>query len=74
MITSHQRGAIKRLLSAANFDNRTVTYQHRRLNVPENLIGSPVDTWLDTLDPGQASKLIAKLEDEADEGDDDDED
>lgn len=70
-ITSHQRGNIKRLLAAADFDNRTVTFMHRRLGVPEAQIGRAVDEWLDTLDLGAASKLIDKLKAEADEGDED---
>lgn len=70
-ITSNQRSNIKRLLSAADYDARTVTFMHRRLGVPDALIGRAVDEWLDTLDLPTASKLIDKLKEEADEGDDD---
>lgn len=61
--SSSQKSRIKDLLRHADFDAKTVTYMHRRLGVPEALIGRAVDEWLDQLDMRAASDLIETLMD-----------
>ena len=61
--SGYQRSRIKELLRKADFDAKTVTYMHRRLGVPEALIGRAVDEWLDQLDMRAASDLIETLMD-----------
>lgn len=60
-ISQAQRNEIMRLLRLAEFDTRTVTFQHRRLGVSEHEIGKPVDAWLDTLTLGTVSPVITTL-------------
>lgn len=60
--THAQRHTICGLLREAEFDTRTVTFQHRRLGVSEAQIGGSVDAWLDSLSIEQASVLIDKLQ------------
>lgn len=61
--TTAQRDLIDRLLREAEYDTRTVTFQHRALGVAEHEIGKPVSVWLDSLSIEQASQVIRKLQD-----------
>lgn len=72
--TDRQKSTIKSLLEQAEYDHRTVGASHRRWGVEERHIGQPVDNWLADLNPAQASRLIDKLKEATDSGDDEDED
>lgn len=67
-----QRSYIRQLLAQAEFDTRVITYMFRRLKVPEDLIGRPVDDWLGTLSQADASRVITTLKDIAGVEDDED--
>lgn len=60
-MTPYQRAEIIRLLKLLEFDHRNVTYQHRRLGVPESAIGGTVEAWLTGVSQADASALIDKL-------------
>lgn len=60
-MTPYQRAEIIRLLQRLEFDHQAVTYQHRRLGVPESAIGGTVDAWLSDVSNASASALIEKL-------------
>jgi hypothetical protein len=60
-MTPYQRAEIVRLLKKLEFDHRTVTFQHRRLGVPEAVIGGTVDAWLSGMSQAEASAMIEKM-------------
>jgi hypothetical protein len=61
--TPYQRAEIIRKLKALELDTKHLTFMHRRVGAPENLIqsGARVEAWLDELDAAQASALIGKM-------------
>lgn len=69
--TDRQKSCIKDLLDRAEYDTKTVGPLHRRWGVEERHIGQPVDTWLSDLNQAQASRLIDKLKEATDDGEDD---
>ena len=68
---ARQKQEIVRLLKKADYDDKTVTLMHRNLGASDHWQGKPVSHWLDSLSIAEASRLITKLRDEADEADDD---
>lgn len=74
-ITSLQRDNIVRLLKKSDqFDDRTVTYQHRRLGAPDRFLGRPVTEWLDSLTLIEGTRMIDQLREWCDEVEEEDED
>lgn len=59
--TQYQRAEIIRLLRKLEFDTRTVTYQHRKVDDCEFWIGMSVDGWLSSMTQERASKAIDRL-------------
>lgn len=63
--TTAQRSEIlRRLRKAGIYDMQTITFMYRRLDVPEELIGRPLDKLLDMLSRELATDLIDKLKQE----------
>lgn len=60
--TTAQLEKLTRLLRRAEYDMRTITIMHRRLDLPDHLVGQSVSAWLSSLNSLQASDLINKLE------------
>lgn len=66
--TPGQRSYIRNLLRKLDWDQRTVTLQHRLVIIGAGLAfqeGQSVDSLLDELDKGHASALIRALEERA---------
>lgn len=71
-ITPAQRNEIRRLMRRLEWDTRTITILHVRMpGMTRQLVGRPLDAWLDTLDVRAASQAITWLRAEA--GTDEDE-
>lgn len=61
MITTAQRAEVMRLMKKLEFDPKTITMMHRRVSVPEHLIGTSVDAWVGGMTEAEASALIDKM-------------
>lgn len=62
--TFAQKARLRMLLARAEYDTHAVTFMHRRLGVPDRMIGKTVDSWIDSLSIDEASALIGRLEQE----------
>jgi hypothetical protein len=60
-ITNSQKSYITDLLRKRGYDTRTITYQYRRLGVPDSKQGESVDSWLDGMTREDASAVIDEL-------------
>lgn len=60
-MTQLQKAMAFDLMKKAEYDTSTCTIMHRRLGVPEKLIGKPIKHWFDDLTSQQGSDIIREL-------------
>lgn len=61
-ITQAQKEHLLELIQEAEYDARTITLMYRNLGVDDRWQGHPVDTWLNSLDRVEATRIIERLQ------------
>jgi hypothetical protein len=60
-LSPYRKLQLRTLLDRAEYDMQRITFMHRRLGVPDEIQGRPVDEWIDSLDERAAMALIERI-------------